>query len=86
MTLSNACTVEENLRDAAFYRHVIVFTPFTATVLGLVSICLLALYQYYKRRGMLQIVAMSEQDKANIQISESIHACNFYILLPSSSL
>jgi hypothetical protein len=71
MTLSNGCTVEENLRDAAFYRHVIVFTPFAATALGLASICLLALYQYLKRRGMLQAVATSDQARANIQISES---------------
>ena len=71
MTLSNGCTMQENLRDAAFYRHVIVYTPFAATVLGLASICLLALYQYWKRRGMLQAVTTSDQARANIQISES---------------
>ena len=70
MILSKDCTVQENLRDAAFYRHVIVYTPFAATVLGLASICLLALYQYWKRRGMLQAVAMSDKARANIQISE----------------
>ena len=69
-TFSNSCTYQENL-DAKFFRHVIVFTPFAATALGLASICLLALYQHCKRRKMLQVVAMSDQARANIQISES---------------
>ena len=76
MTPSIDCTMQENL-DAAFYRHVIVYTPFAATVLGLASICLLALYQYWKRREMLQVVVMSDQARANIQISESS-----YIIIP----
>ena len=70
-TFSNGCSYEENLRDTLFYRHVIVFTPFAATALGLASICLLALHQYCKRRKMLQVVAMSDQARANIQIGES---------------
>ena len=69
-TFSNGCSYEENVRDAHFYRHVIVFTPFAVTALGLASICLLVLYQYCKRREMLQVVAMSDQARANIQISE----------------
>ena len=70
MTLSHDCTYQENLHDAEFFRHVIVFTPFAATALGLASICLLALYQYCKRRGMLGIAAMSDQARFNIHISE----------------
>ena len=69
-TFSNGSSYEENLRDAYFYRHVIVFTPFAATAMGLASICALALHQYCKRR-MLLVSVMSEQDRANIQISES---------------
>ena len=65
-----SCSYEENLCDAFFYRHVIVFTPFAATAMGLASICALALHQYCKRR-MLLVSVMSEQDRANIQISES---------------
>ena len=80
MTLSNDCTIQEKLRDAAFYRHVIVFTPFAATALGLASICLLALYQYCKRREILQVVAMSDQATANIQISESSNIGGYNIL------
>lgn len=72
LTLSTGCSYEENLRDAKFYTHVIVFTPFAATVMGLASICLLALYQYYQRRKMVKIVAFSDQSSVgNIQISES---------------
>ena len=64
MTLSYDCTVQENLRDAAFYRHVIVFTPFAATALGLASICLLTLYHNCKKK--LQV----DPTRANIHISE----------------
>lgn len=77
LTFSNDCSYDENLRDATFYRHVIVFTPFAATALGLASICLLALYQYCKRRKVLQIEATSAQDRTNIQISESNRNLNF---------
>ena len=63
MTLSHDCTVQENLCDAAFYRHVIVFTPFAATALGLASICLIL---YHNCKKKLQV----DPTRANIHISE----------------
>ena len=49
----NECTVTPE--DALFYRHVIVFTPFATTTLGLAAICLIALWDYNQKRRMLHL-------------------------------
>ena len=61
----NECTVTPE--DALFYRHVIVFTPFAATTLGLAAICLIALWDYYQKRRMLQLVTLGDHG-GDIQI------------------
>ena len=69
-TFSPHCTIAGNHSDAHFFRHVIVFTPFAATALGLVSICLLALWEYSRREEIKRILTVNDQ-KASIQIGQS---------------
>ena len=59
------CTETGVQRDAVFYRQLIVFTTFASTAMGLVGICLLALWDYYQRRQVKKIFT-------NIQIGENI--------------
>ena len=66
---SKNCTEAENLRDADFYRNVIVYTPFAATAMGLAAICLLALLDYCKKKEMKRILTVNEE-RASIQIGE----------------
>ena len=46
------CSEAGKLRDAVFYRQLIVFTTLASTFLGLIGICLLALWDYRKRRQL----------------------------------
>lgn len=55
------------MRDAAFYRQVIVYTPFAATGLGLAAICLMAVWDYKTKREIKRILTVNERE-ANIQI------------------
>lgn len=64
------CTIAGNYIDAVFYRRVIVFTPFAATALGLVSICLLALWEYSRHEEIKRILTVNNQN-ASIQIGQS---------------
>ena len=57
------CSEAGELREGVFYRQVIVFTSFASTAMGLVGICLLALWDYYQKRQMKKVFA-------NIQISK----------------
>ena len=39
-----------------FSRHVVVFTPLAATAVGLLAVCLMALWEYYERRKMQEFI------------------------------
>ena len=59
------CTDAGVQRDAVFYRQVIVFTTFASTAMGLAGICLLALWECYKRRQLRRLAT-------SIQIRKSL--------------
>lgn len=60
----------------AFSRHVIVFTPFAATALGLGSVILLALWERYEHKKLKQFI-----DSHSIQIGKPSFTFIFVLFL-----